>query len=142
SREAPYRFDVELQTNRQIEDAAIAHVLSLEAAAGRAAIDTRGKGCLADIEGDRLIEVKAYGRSARGWDLWLETGQVRAAEADPARFHLIIVDNVRQGDPAAFGVLDISGDQLVALLERKREKHYYEVPLPVAVYDRLLEQPH
>ena len=92
---------------------------------------------MADIDGDRLIEVKAYGSSARGQDLWLETRQVEAAESDPERFHLVVVENVRQGDPAEFRVLDISGDELKALLARKREKRYFEVPFPVAVYDAL-----
>ena len=131
---------VELASNRQIEDAAIAHVLALEAAAGRTAVDTRGSGGLADIEGDRLIEVKAYGRSARGSDLWLEPRQVEAARANPLRFHLMIVENVRQGDPAGFQVLDITGELLGSLLERKREKRYFEVPFPVAVYDSLRMQ--
>jgi hypothetical protein len=125
----------ELRTNRQIESAAIEHVLRIEAAAGRTAVDTRGRGGLADIEGDRIIEVKAFGGWARGSDLWLETRQVQAAEANPERFHLVVVENVRQGDPAAFRVLDLSGDRLAALLARKREKHYYEVPFPVSIYD-------
>lgn len=126
---------MELVSNRQIEDAAIAHVLGLELAAGRTATDCRGTGAVVDIDGERLIEVKAYGRSARGSDLWLEPRQVEAALADPARFHLVIVENVRQGDPAEFQVLDITGDQLGRLLERRREKRYFEVPFPVAVYD-------
>ncbi len=130
----------QLQTNRQIEDAAIAHVLHLEAAAGRAAVDTRGRGALVDIEGDRLIEVKAYGGSARGSDLWLEPRQVAAAEADPERFHLVIVENVRQGEPGAFRVLDLSGERLAALLTRKRERHYVEVPFPVAAYDAVVRK--
>jgi hypothetical protein len=58
-------------TNRQVEDVAIRLVLDREHSAGRAAVDTRGQGALADIEGDWLIEVKAYGGSARGADLWL-----------------------------------------------------------------------
>lgn len=130
----------ELRTNRQIEDAAIDHVLSLEAAAGRHAVDSRGRGAVADIEGDRIIEVKAYGGSARSADLWLEVRQVRAAEADPGRFHLVIVENVRQGDPAAFRVLDINGERLAALLARKREKHFFEVPFPVGIYDALVQE--
>lgn len=130
----------ELRTNRQIEDAAIEHVLRIEAAAGRRAVDTRGRGALADIEGDRVIEVKAYGALARGSDLWLETRQVHAAESDPDRFHLVIVENVRQGDPAKFRVLDLSGNRLAELLRRKREKHYFEVPFPVATYDLLVRE--
>ena len=124
-------------TNRQVEDLAIAYVLERERAAGRRAEDARGKRALADIEGDLQIEVKAYGKSARGEDLWLETRQVEAAEADPERFHLVIVDNVRQGDPRLLGVIDISGQELLAMLARKREKHYFEVPCPVSVYGRL-----
>ena len=103
-------------------------------------MDTRGSAGLVDIEGDHLIEVKAYGRSARGSDLWLEPRQVEAALANPVRFHLVIVENVRQGDPAGFRVLDITGDLLENLLERKREKRYFEVPFPVAVYDALRMQ--
>lgn len=88
----------QLQTNRQIEDAAIAQVLHLEAAAGRAAVDTRGRGAL------------------------------------------VIVENVRQGEPGAFRVLDLSGERLAALLTRKREKHYVEVPFPVAAYDAAVSE--
>lgn len=122
-------------TNRQIEDVAIRFVLEREHAAGRRAIDTRGRGALADIEGDWLIEVKAYGRSARGADLWLETRQVQAALDDPERFHLIIVDNVRSGQPR---IIDLHGEQLAVLLGRRREKHYFEVPFPTGVYDSLV----
>lgn len=129
-----------LSTNRQIEDAAILHVLQLEAAAGRRASDSRWRRAVADIEGDRVIEVKAFGGSARGSDLWLEARQVLAAEEDRERFHLVIVENVRQGDPAAFRVLDLSGERLTALLERKREKHYFEVPFPVGLYDTLVSE--
>jgi hypothetical protein len=48
--------------------------------------------------------------------------------------------NVRQGDPSAFRLLRIGGKQLEEILSRARPKHYYEVPLPVAVYDRLASQ--
>ena len=34
-------------------------------------------------------------------------------------------------------VLDLAGEQLRVRLEAKREKHYFEVPMPVAVYDDL-----
>ena len=122
-------------TNRQVEDIAIQLVLEREHAAGRAAVDTRGKGALGDIEGDWLIEVKAYGRSARGADLWLETRQVQAALADPDRFHLIVVGNIRSGQPR---IIDIHGEQLARLLDRRREKHYFEVPFPTGVYDALV----
>lgn len=122
-------------TNRQIEDIAIRLVLDRENAAGRAARDTRGEGAMADVEGDWVIEVKAYGGSARGADLWLETRQVGAALNDPDGFHLVIVDNIRVGPPR---LIDIHGDQLAALLDRRREKHYFEVPLPTSVFDSLI----
>jgi len=123
-------------TNRQVEDVAIRLVLEREHSAGRTAFDTRGQGALADIEGDWLIEVKAYGRSARGADLWLETRQVEAALDDPSRFHLVVVDHVRTGRPR---IIDIYGEQLATLLKRRRENHYFEVPFPTAVYDSLLQ---
>lgn len=55
-------------TNRAVENAAIEYVLAYEREQGRKAWDTRGHGAAADLESDdgRLIEVKAYGRSARG----------------------------------------------------------------------------
>lgn len=123
-------------TNRQVEDRAIQLLLDREHAAGRHAVDTRHQGALADIEGDWLIEVKAYGQSARGSDLWLETRQVEAALADPERFHLVLVENMRAGQPR---IIDIHGDQLRSLLDRRREKHYFEVPLPTGVYDALVQ---
>ena len=47
-------------SNREIEDAAIRLVLAHEAAAGRAATDTRHRNAPTDIDGDRLIEVKDW----------------------------------------------------------------------------------
>lgn len=128
----------ELMSNRAVEDAAVQHVLAIEHHAGRLAIDTRGSpSALADIEGDRLIEIKAYGRSSRGTDLWLETRQVQAALAEPDRFHLVIVENIMQGDPNKYVVLDLHGQTLARLLERRRERHYFEIPFPTARYDEL-----
>lgn len=122
-------------SNREIEDAAVRLVLEREVAAGRVAADTRSRGAVADIEGDRVIEVKAYGGTARGSDLWLETRQVEAALQDPERFHLVLVENVRSGVPR---IIDIHGVELAALLESRREKKYYEVPFPTRVYDELV----
>lgn len=122
-------------SNREVEDFAVQLVLEREHAAGRSAVDARGRGALVDVEGDLLIEVKAFSGSARGSDLWLETRQVQAALDNPERFHLVIVDHVRTGEPR---VLDISGEPLTALLARRREKHYFEVPVPTAIYDSLV----
>ena len=121
--------DVQM-TNRQVEDIAIRLVLEREHTAGRAAVDTRGRGALADIEGNWLIEAKAFGRSARGADLWLETRQVHAALAEPDRFHLVLVENIRSAEPR---IIDIHAEQLVQLLDRRREKHYFEAPFPTGV---------
>ena len=123
-------------TNLQVEEVAIQLVLDREQSAGRAAADTRGKGGLVDIEGDWLIEVKAFGGSARGADLWLETRQVQAALDDPLRFHLVVVEHIRTGQPR---LIDIHGERLTTLLNRRREKHYFEVPFPTGVYDSLVQ---
>ena len=45
-----------------------------------------------------MIEVKAFGLSGRGNELWLETRQVDEARTN-GRFHLYVVDNVRQATP-------------------------------------------
>ena len=75
---------MELQGNKAIENAAIAWVMELERAAGREPRDTRHKGAPADVEsGERIIEVKAFGRSCRGEDLWLEVRRVGEARRDP-----------------------------------------------------------
>jgi hypothetical protein len=73
----------ELVGNKAIETAAIGWVMELEQAAGREPRDTRYAGAPADIESPpRLIEVKAFGKSNRGFDLWFETRQVPWPVAD------------------------------------------------------------
>ena len=64
---------------------------------------------------------------------------MHAALNDPERFHLVLVENMRSGAP---GIIDIHGDQLTQLLERRREKHYFEVPFPTGVYDALVADGH
>jgi hypothetical protein len=127
---------MELIGNRAIENAAIAWVIELEREEGREPIDSRHSGGAADIVSPpRVIEVKAVGKqSCRGEDLWLETRQVEEARHNPD-FWLYVVENVRQADPTRFTVKRIGGDRLQRLLSRAREKHYYEVPWPVADYD-------
>ncbi len=127
--------------NRAVEDAAIAYVIAHEQVSGRQARDARGTGAAGDLVSDeRVIEVKAYGRSSRGQDLWLEVRQVEEARRN-ADFWLYIVENVRQGDPAQFRLLQLGGQDLATLLGRARERRYYEVPFPVAVHDRLSARP-
>ena len=72
--------------NRAAEDAAIEFVIAHEAergrtasdSRGRTASDSRGRGAAGEVDsdGDPVIEVKAYGGSARWSDLWLATLQV------------------------------------------------------------------
>ena len=125
------------QTNKEIEDAAVGWVIDVEKQAGRMARDTRYSGGAADISSPpRSIEIKAYGGSARGQELWLEACQFDAARRD-ADFWLYLVENVRQGDPAQFRLVQIGGEELAGLLRRATERRYYTVPFPVAVYDRL-----
>jgi len=128
---------VEIRGNRAIENAAIKWVLEREHAAGREPKDMRGKGAPADIESPpRMIEVKAYGKSSRGQDLWLEVRQVEEARNNP-NFWLYVVENIGQGGPVAFTVKELGGERLRKLVARAKEQHYYTVPWPVADYDSL-----
>src|SRR5699024_8896505 len=132
-------------SNYEIESRAIDAVIAFERAAGRKATDTHTtKGALVDVESiddttgeKRLIEIKAFGGAGRGDFLWLEPNQVKAFEEGPAA-HLYLVTNVRSADPSAIRILDLTGEQLRERLGKKREKHYFEVPMPVAVYDDLV----
>ena len=120
---------------KAIEDAAIEWVMGLERAAGRRPRDTRHEGAPADIESPpRLIEVKSFGTSNRGYDLWLEVRQIQEAKANP-EFYVYVVENVRQGDPGQFTLRVLGGDRLRHLLEQAKEQRYYTVPWPVADYD-------
>lgn len=125
----------ELRTNRKVEDAAIAWVLTKERAEGRLPKDVRYAGAPYDIESPpRAIEVKAVGGSNRGFGLWLEVSQMEEALRNPD-FFLYVVENVRQGDPRNFTLKVLGGERLRRLLERAKERRYYEVPWPVADYD-------
>jgi len=121
--------------NKAVEDAAIAWVIGLERAAGRNPRDTRRMGSPADIQSPpRVIEVKAFGTTNRGFGLWLETRQVEEARRNP-NFYVYVVENVRQGDPALFTLRVLGGERLRRLLDRAKERRYYEMPWPVADYD-------
>jgi hypothetical protein len=116
---------VELTSNRAVENAAIAWVLRIEREAGRDAVDTRGAGAAADASSPpRLIEVKAYGRSARGQDLWLEPRQIEEADRNPD-LYIYVVEHVRQGDPVDFTLRVLGGETLRVLLQRRREQRYF-----------------
>jgi len=45
------------------------------------------------------------------------------------------VDDVRQGNPAQFHLIDLHGELLAPLLQRARPESHVTVPFPVAVYD-------
>jgi hypothetical protein len=120
----------ELIANKSIEDAAIAWVLERERAAGREPRDTRYARAAADIESPpRRIEVKAFGTSNRGYGLWLEVSQVEEARRNP-NFYVYVVENIRQGDPNSFTLKVLDNARLCRLLERAKERRYYEVPWP------------
>ena len=124
-----------LTTNKAVEDAAIHWVLDLERAAGRHPRDARYAKSPADIESPpRLIEVKAFGTTNRGYDLWLEVTQVEEARRN-RDFFVYVVENVRQGDPERFTLKVLGGAQLQKCLARAKERRYYTVPWPVADYD-------
>ena len=125
----------QLTGNKAIEDAAIAWVMELELAAGRQPRDTRHTGAPADIESPpRLIEVKSFGTSNRGYDLLMEVRQVEEARRNPD-YYVYVVENVRQGDPAKFTLRVLGGTRLQQLLGRAKEYRGYSVPWPVADYD-------
>lgn len=131
-------------TGKRVEDAAIAFVLDFERAAGRVPRDSRDRGAPADVESDgRIIEVKAFGRSARtdGF-LWLEERQFDEARNSAERFFIYVVENVAQGDQRKFELRIIGGELLQRLLDAARPQRSYIVPLRTADYDALrLESP-
>lgn len=122
-------------SNKSVEGAAILFVLEHEQAAARTPRDVRGTGAAGDVDSSgRVIEVKAYGKSARGTFLWLEARQYEEAKVNPD-FWVYVVDNVLQGDSTRFGLIKIGGEQLAALLAKAKEQRTYVLPFPVAVYD-------
>jgi hypothetical protein len=126
----------QLTSNKAKEDAAIAWVMELERAAGRQPRDTRYAGASADIESPpRLIEVKSFGTSNRGYDLLMEVSQVTEALRNPDCYYVYVVENVGQGDPAKFTLRVLGGARLQQLLSRAKEYRAYSVPWPVADYD-------
>jgi len=124
-----------IRGNKAVEDAAIAWVMEHERLAGLTPNDTRYRGAPADIESPpRLIELKAFGGSNRGYDLWLEKRQVDEARRNPD-FFLYVVENVRQGNPALFKMRVLDNAHLGHLLERAKLQQYYLVPWPTGDYD-------
>ncbi|WP_328682200.1 DUF3883 domain-containing protein [Streptomyces sp. NBC_01261] len=109
--------------NRETEQAAITHVLALERAAGREPRDVRTSGLPYDVDSaPRMIEVKAFSRSARSEPLPLEHRQVLAARANPDRFHLYVVDNLAGPDGTEIGVRVLHGEILRGMIERSQPR--------------------
>lgn len=121
---------------RAVEDAAVGWVMAYELRAGRSPVDRRYERAYpGDIDSlPRIIEIKATATSYRGWFLPLEPIQVETGRANP-NFYLYVVENVGQGDPAAFTLRILAGAQLLRLLDRATERRYFEVPWPTADYD-------
>ncbi|MGV8979301.1 MAG: protein NO VEIN domain-containing protein [Cellulomonas sp.] len=128
----------EIVGTQDIENAVVAFVIDRETQAGRKPIDTRFVTSTAGdlISGDRLIEVKGYSGTSRGADLRVGTDQAQAAVSDGS-FHLYIVENVGQGDPALFRLLDLHGEQLRRLMIQAVERSYVTVPWPDDEHDAL-----
>src|SRR5437899_2331723 len=125
----------ELSSNHAIENAAIQWIIELERRAGREPRDTRFRGAPADIESPpRIIEVKAIGKTARGYDLPFESNQMDEARRNP-NFYIYVVENVRQGDPELFSLKVLCGERLQRLLLRAKEQRYFTIPWPVSEYD-------
>lgn len=125
---------------KPVEDAAIEFVMRFEEAAGRQPRDTRKtKGAAADVESDdRVIEVKAFGRSARADGfLWLEKRQLEEAQALPDRFFIYVVENIAQGDPTLFTLREVGGADLAKLIRAAQPQTTYTLPLRAATYDGL-----
>ena len=113
--------------------------MDLERKAGRSPVDTRYRGAPADIESPpRLIEVKAFGTTNRGFELWLETRQVDEARIN-SNFYVYAVENVRQGNPALFRLKVLDNVHLLRLLEKAKPQSYYLVPWPTRDYDETME---
>lgn len=122
--------------SRGIENAAVDFVIDYERRHGRIATNARGRpGFPGDVESDgRIIEIKAVGRSQRGWFLPIETTQHDRALADDS-FYVYVVENVRQGDPSQFQLKILEPGHLRRLLERAKLRSYYEMPWPTVDYD-------
>lgn len=126
---------------RAVEQAAVLWVMKYERRHGREPVDRRYERSFpGDIESPpRVIEIKATATSYRGWFLPMEPVQLKHAQSDP-NFHLYVVENVGQGNPAAFTLRAISGEHLRRLVTRATERHYYEVPWPTKDYDATLPE--
>lgn len=90
-----------------------------------------------DVESlPRLIEVKAFSRTARSEALPLEHRQVEAARANPEHYYLYVVDNLASAEEAEVGVRILHGETLLAMIERTRPQITYWPTFRAAEYDQ------
>ncbi|MCF3133956.1 DUF3883 domain-containing protein [Streptomyces olivochromogenes] len=123
--------------NKETEQGAISRVLDLERAAGRDPEDVRSSGLPYDVESSpRMIEVKAFSRSARSEALPLEHRQVLAARANPEHYYLYVVDNLAGLDGAEIGVRILHGEALLAMIERSQPQITYWPTFRATEYDQ------
>jgi hypothetical protein len=124
--------------NAEIERAAIEYVMKLEREARRQPVDVHLQGFPYDISSPpRKIEVKAFGRSARGAPIPLEERQVKAAQEDPENFYLYVVDNIAAGVQAKIAVRVLHGPVLRAMLDRATPHITYWPTLRTSDYDHM-----
>jgi uncharacterized protein DUF3883 len=126
-------------TNTDTERLALEFVMKLERGAGRSPADVSHRAVPYDIlSPPRKIEVKAFGRSARGEVLALEESQVAEARQDPENFYLYVVDHVTTGDGTPMAVRVIHGALLAQMLDRTPPTISYWPTLRVREYDELV----
>jgi hypothetical protein len=122
--------------NSETERTAIEYVMELERSAGRVPVDVHLKGAPYDVSSPpRKIEVKAFGRSARGAPVPLEDRQVQAARQDPEHFYLYVVDNVAYAAEGLMRVRMIHGDALANMLDRTKPQITYWPTFRALEYD-------
>lgn len=127
-------------TNTETERLAIEYVMALERDAGRQPEDVRRKGAPFDISSPpRKIEVKSFGRSARGDVVALEDRQFKAAREDPEHFYIYVVDNVSGVDGTKIAVRVLHGVILAELLDRAVPNITYWPTFRTADYDQISE---
>lgn len=123
--------------NKETEQAAITHVMALELAAGRDPKDVRTSGLPYDVESlPRMIEVKAFSRSARSEALPLEHRQVEAAKAYPEHYYVYVIDNLASLDRAEIGVRILHGEVLRGMIDRSQPQITYWPTFRASEYDQ------
>ncbi|MFF3938331.1 protein NO VEIN domain-containing protein [Streptomyces phaeofaciens] len=124
--------------NKETEQAAITHVIALELAAGRDPKDVRTSSLPYDVESlPRMIEVKAFSRSARCEALPLEQRQVEAAKAYPERYYVYVIDNLAGLNGAEIGVRVLHGEVLQAMIDRSQPQITYWPTFRASEYDQV-----